>query len=345
MNFIYLTFINIKRYFRNPILIIVTFIIPVFMMFSFNMESETTVYSVGIVDEDKTSSSKSLIDEIEKVYDIKMCKAPLEHDISSLKEKKLGALIIIEKGFENEIKNGNMPIIKEYKTKEINGALTLEDIINSFIKGEEKNINLEVKSDIENSKDNSGKELVNFFCYIILIMSAFITEDMIKMKKSKVIKRNISTVNSDKEILASILFASFILDVTSITVSLIMGKTVFHMSEIPMWKGMLSIILMEFFSISLSMAVSRWINNCGLGSIITLIIGLLSLALGMTGTVGETYISFPEVFLTFQVISPIYWVNEIVSGGMILKGVLIIFLMSLVLFTFGGFKLKDFIDE
>ena len=342
MNFIYLTFINIKRYFRNPIHIIVTFLTPILMIIPIKMGNENTIYSVGIVDKDESLSSKLLIEKINNVYDTKICTKDLEDNISYIKKNELGALIVIESGFEEKIKNGKTPIIKEYKSEDAKGVLTLEDIIKTFIKEETKNI--KIKTIIENTEDDSGKILVLLLCYMLLIMSSFITRDMIEMKTSKVMKRNVSTINSDKEIIGSILFSAFILHVTSIIFSLIIGKLVFKIPNIFMGKAILSVILMGIFAIALSMAVSRWVNNCGVGNVITLMVALVSLALGITAFLGETYITFPDIFLTFQVISPIYWVNEIISNGMIFKGTLIILLMSLVLFTFGDFKLKDFIE-
>lgn len=342
MNFIYLTFINIKRYFRNPMYIIVAFLTPLLMIIPIKMENENTIYSVGIIDKDNSLSSKLLIEKINNVYDTKICTKDLEYNIDYIKKNELGALIVIESGFEEKIKNGKIPIIKEYKSKDAKGVLTLEDIIKTFIKGETKNI--KIKTIIENTEDNSGKILVILLCYMLLIMSSFITRDMIEMKTSKVMKRNVSTINSDKEIIGSILFSAFILHVTSIIFSLIIGKVVFKIPNIFIGKAILSVILMGIFAIALSMAVSRWVNNCGVGNVITLMVALVSLALGITAFLGETYITFPDIFLTFQVISPIYWVNEIISNGMIFKGALIILLMSLVLFTLGDFKLKDFME-
>ena len=342
MNLIYLTLINIKRYFRNPIHIIVTFLTPILMIIPIKMGNENTIYSVGIIDKDESLSSKLLIEKINNVYDTKICTKDLEDNISYIKKNELGALIVIESGFEEKIKNGKTPIIKEYKSKDAKGVLTLEEIIKTFIKGETKNI--KIKTIIENTEDDSGKILVLLLCYMLLIMSSFITRDMIEMKTSKVMKRNVSTINSDKEIIGSILFSSFILHVTSIIFSLIIGKLVFKIPNIFMGKAILSVILMGIFAIALSMAVSRWVNNCGVGNVITLMVALVSLALGITAFLGETYITFPNIFLTFQIISPIYWVNEIISNGMIFKGTLIILLMSLVLFTLGDFKLKDFME-
>lgn len=342
MNLIYLTLINIKRYFRNPIHIIATFLTPILMIIPIKMGNENTIYSVGIIDKDESLSSKLLIEKINNVYDTKICTKDLEDNISYIKKNELGALIVIESGFEEKIKNGKTPIIKEYKSEDAKGVLTLEDIIKTFIKGETKNI--KIKTIIENTEDDSGKILIILLCYILLIMSSFITRDMIEMKTSKVMKRNVSTINSDKEIIGSILFSSFILHVTSIIFSLIIGKLVFKIPNIFMGKAILSVILMGIFAIALSMAVSRWVNNCGVGNVITLMVALVSLALGITAFLGETYITFPNIFLTFQIISPIYWVNEIISNGMIFKGTLIILLMSLVLFTLGDFKLKDFME-
>ncbi|MDY4077436.1 MAG: ABC transporter permease [Clostridium sp.] len=342
MNFIYLTLINIKRYFRNPIHIIATFLTPILMIIPIKMGNENTIYSVGIIDKDESLSSKLLIEKINNVYDTKICTKDLEDNISYIKKYELGALIVIESGFEEKIKDGKAPIIKEYKSEAAKGVLTLEDIINTFIKGETKNI--KIKTIIENTEDDSGKILVMLLCYMLLIMSSFITRDMIEMKTSKVMKRNVSTINSDKEIIGSILFSAFILHVTSIIFSLIIGKVVFKIPNIFMGKAILSVILMGIFAIALSMAVSRWVNNCGVGNVITLMVALVSLALGITALVGETYITFPDIFLTFQIISPIYWVNEIISNRMLFKGTLIILLMSLVLFTLGDFKLKDFIE-
>jgi len=342
VNLIYLTLINIKRYFRNPIHIIATFLTPILMIIPIKMGNENTIYSVGIIDKDESLSSKLLIEKINNVYDTKICTKDLEDNISYIKKNELGALIVIESGFEEKIKNGKTPIIKEYKSKDAKGVLTLEEIIKTFIKGETKNI--KIKTIIENTEDDSGKVLVLLLCYMLLIMSSFITRDMIEMKTSKVMKRNVSTINSDKEIIGSILFSAFILHVTSIIFSLIIGKLVFKIPNIFMGKAILSVILMGIFAIALSMAVSRWVNNCGVGNVITLMVALVSLALGITAFLGETYITFPNIFLTFQVISPIYWVNEIISNGMIFKGTLIILLMSLVLFTLGDFKLKDFME-
>lgn len=342
MNFIYLTLINIKRYFRNPIHIIATFLTPILMIIPIKMGNENTIYSVGIIDKDESLSSKLLIEKINNVYDTKICTKNLEDNISYIKKNELGALIVIESDFEKKIKNGKTPIIKEYKSVDAKGVLTLENIIKTFIKGETKNIN--IKTIIEDTEDDSGKVLVLLLCYMLLIMSSFITRDMIEMKTSKVMKRNVSTINSDKEIIGSILFSAFILHVTSIIFSLIIGKVVFKIPNIFMGKAILSVILMGIFAIALSMAVSRWINNCGVGNVITLMVALVSLALGITAFLGETYITFPDIFLTFQVISPIYWVNEIISNGMLFNGTLIILLMSLVLFTLGDFKLKDFME-
>lgn len=342
MNLIYLTLINIKRYFRNPIHIIATFLTPILMIIPIKMGHENTIYSVGIIDKDESLSSKLLIEKINNVYDTKICTKNLEDNISYIKKNELGALIVIESDFEEKIKNGKTPIIKEYKSEDAKGVLTLEDIIKTFIKGETKNI--KIKTIIENTEDDSGKILVLLLCYMLLIMSSFITKDMIEMKTSKVMKRNVSTINSDKEIIGSILFSSFILHVTSIIFSLIIGKVVFKIPNIFMGKAILSVILMGIFAIALSMAVSRWVSNCGVGNVITLMVALVSLALGITAFLGETYITFPNIFLTFQIISPIYWVNEIISNGMIFKGTLIILLMSLVLFTLGDFKLKDFME-
>lgn len=342
MNFIYLTLINIKRYFRNPIHIIATFLTPILMIIPIKMGNENTIYSVGIIDKDESLSSKLLIEKINNVYDTKICTKDLEDNISYIKKNELGALIVIESDFEEKIKNGKTPIIKEYKSEDAKAVLTLENIIKTFIKGETKNI--KIKTIIENTEDYSGKILVLLLCYMLLIMSSFITRDMIEMKTSKVMKRNVSTINSDKEIIGSILFSAFILHVTSIIFSLIIGKLVFKIPNIFMGKAILSVILMGIFAIALSMAVSRWVNNYGIGNVITLMVALVSLALGITAFLGETYITFPDIFLTFQVISPIYWVNEIISNGMIFKGTLIILLMSLVLFTLGDFKLKDFIE-
>lgn len=342
MNFIYLTLINIKRYFRNPIHIIAAFLTPLLMIIPIKMENENTIYSVGIIDKDNSLSSKLLIEKINNVYDTKICTKDLEDNISYIKKNELGALIVIESGFEEKIKNGKIPIIKEYKSENAKGVLTLEEIIKTFIKGETKNI--KIKTIIENIEDNSGKVLVLLLCYMLLIMSSFITRDMIEMKTSKVMRRNVSTINSDKEIIGSILFSSFILHVTSIIFSLIIGKVVFKIPNIFMGKAILSVILMGIFAIALSMAVSRWVSNCGVGNVITLMVALVSLALGITAFLGETYITFPNIFLTFQIISPIYWVNEIISNGMLFNGTLIILLMSLVLFTLGDFKLKDFME-
>ena len=69
MNFIYLTLINIKRYFRNPIHIIATFLTPILMIIPIKMGNENTVYSVGIIDKDESLSSKLLIEKINNVYD------------------------------------------------------------------------------------------------------------------------------------------------------------------------------------------------------------------------------------------------------------------------------------
>ena len=76
-----------------------------------------------------------------------------------------------------------------------------------------------------------------------------------------------------------------------------------------------------------------------------MVFGLLAFGLGMLGTELTDYKNIPISISRISIISPFTWLLRIINTNDIILTTLIIVLMSLVFFTAGSFRLRQFVKE
>ena len=353
MRLLELTFVNIKRYLKNPVVLIMIFILPIAAMVSIFGSDDNEHKTIEVIDNDKSILSQELIDELSKDFNITIIDGNEENYFDDLRENKFGAIYVIEKGFSENIENKEVPKIKSYIKEEVNGLLVAQNIIDEFIK---KSIKDEIKEGLNTNYiktvveyENSSKEdnaiTIVMICYFILLGSSIISDDIAKLKKQKVLKRAITTGNSDICILGGMFLAAFIVQsILSILAFIFISKFA-DINELNILNAIIAVVLTSLLSTSLIVFSSRWIKNPQLISFINVIYGIFAFGCGMLSIDFNSFSNIPNIVESISIISPFYWINKISLNGEYIIPIIVVVLMSLVFFTAGSFKLRDFVKE
>lgn len=204
---------NLKRILRkrkNKLMIFLMPILVVYMGFKVINFGVNSSFTIGIVDNDKTELTQSLINGLENKYKVSFYSE--DETKSKVQSKKLDYGIIIENGFTDKIIKGKDIQLKTYRADEGNVvyalSLNIENFMNSVKNialssaGDDKkfysalkeysngNFSSEFKS-IENNEKNGQKEryTLMFLAYCMLILSSFTTNIVIEDKKDNITSR------------------------------------------------------------------------------------------------------------------------------------------------------------
>lgn len=353
MRLLELTFVNLKRYIKNPIILIIIFILPIAAMISIFSSDENKYKTIEIINNDKSLLSQELIDELSKDFNITIIDGDVENYFDGLRENKFGAIYVIEKGFAEKIENKEVPKIKAYIKEEVNGLLVAQNTIDEFIK---ENIKDEIKEGLstnyietvvkyENSSKEENAMTIVMICYFILLGSSIISDDIVKLKKQKVLKRTIATGNSDMCILGSMLLAAFIVQSILSVVALIFISKFADINDLSIINAIIAIVLTSLLSTALIIFSSRWIKNPQMISFISVIYGIFSFGFGMVSIDFNSFTNISIIVEGIAIMSPFYWINKISLDGEYIIPIIVVVLMSLAFFTAGSFKLRDLIKE
>ena len=353
MNLIYLTLYNIKRYLKNPLVIIMNFVLIIIMLFAV-CNSSSAKGSIGVINNDKSGYSKQLIKEMKKEFDVKIYSGEAKDNYNELIDNEIGALYVIDDNIEECIKNNKAPKIKSYILESSSGMVLANNIIDKyFAKKIQENISgIDTSNYIETIiKSDDSKSFDKFIlviilvCYIMLISNTVISEDIIALKTQKVLRRAISTGNKDRVILGSMYLASFIIQSVSYILALLIILPFIDLDVFYLGRTILSLLLMALISTSIVVLSSRYLKKSGLTSIINVVYGLISFVLAVITLELDSFSNIPDEFKSITVLSPLTWVVNILKFEDVIKSVIILLLMSIVFFTAGSFRLRDYVKD
>ncbi|MGL4106719.1 ABC transporter permease [Clostridium sp. LP20] len=353
MGLVQLTIVNIKRYAKNPMILLMSFVLPVIMLVGM-IGTEGSKPTIGIIDKDNSEYSEKIIEDLKVDYKVYYYTGEIESNYKEIRDKNVGAIYVIDKGFEDDIKSGRVPIIESYKSEEVAGSMLAEKIIDKFIKGEleegiEEGLSSKyIETTIEkDEKSDNGEYLISLLmiCYFMVIGGSIITEDMIKLKVQKVLKRAISTSNSDKEILGGMFMAAFFIQGVLSSLAFIVTSKILKVPNINIPQSILVIGLCSLFTTALVVLVTRYIKNANFATLLVVLIGLVYFTLAIVNMNLGMFENIPSLVTKLGILSPFYWMIEIINNGRVLPAIVIISLISLVFFTAGSFKLREFVKE
>ena len=356
MRLVRLVLVNIKRQIKNPMILLMTLVMPVLILVALNAgELSPNEVDIGIIDKSQSKYSAELIDELIKKYSVEIFDGEEEEEkFNLLREKKLGAIYVIESDFEENLKDRIAPNIKCYQTESTNGSIMANNTIDEYIsKIIEEDISSGLSTNsilaIIDDKDvvNKDNYTINILmiCYFTVIGGAIVAEEILKLKKQKVLRRTIATSNSGIEILGSLFISSFLIQGILSSLAFVIITFLIDIPNSNMLQGFLLIFLSSLISTSIIVALTRWVKNESLASVITVSFGLLAFGVSMLSSNLDEFENIPSIVSKIALISPFTWLLKIIETGNIVVPILVIVLMSLVFFTAGSFRLREFVKE
>lgn len=355
MGLIRLTLINIKRHLKNPFMLIITLILPIgIILFLSNGGGSEGIGAIGVIDNSRSQYSNEIIDKLNERYSVQIVDGNIEDNMNLLRENKVGVIYVIDSNFKELLDKGEAPKVKAYKSQATIGSIMAEDIITSYINDklqEYISTGLSTNSiaatiQTSNVVDKGEYTLtIVMICYLMMIGGSLITEDIMKLKAQKVLRRTISTANSDIEILGSLFLSAFIIQGVVSSLAFLILQAILKMVNCNIVQGILIIFLASMFTTAMIVAVTRWIKNQSLASLFIVLFGLMSFGISMFSLEFNAFESVPEIINKISIISPFTWLLRIINTGKVLISIFVITLMSAVFFTAGSFRLREFVKE
>ncbi|AGT45048.1 ABC transporter permease [Treponema pedis] len=374
-NFFILVAVQVKRLIKNKdiligfiapfVLMLIVFIITVNLGKIKEKDKETVkndfsvrIDNIGYTVNDKADLWKKFIKGGVLFEDMAKAK-------DGLAKSEIIGLIIIPDDFSEKINRRIKPEL-EILTNDNTGMNSIVQLINininnylidSFIRSsniakDTSKISASLMNVICRRSNNVGiinivlKMITLMILYVICISSASILKDIVTFRESKMLARAISSPNSERAIVGSILCAFVFLQVTiNMIFFFIFVKTV-NLKIAGLGIIFLTVISAGFFSLSLAVLFARIFKKVsqlntasGLILIITMILFFLALSFTMDD-IG--IISVPVILKRLTPLSPLYWLVEMLDKEKLFPNLIIVWLMIAAIFTSGSWKLKEF---
>ncbi len=356
MKLLNLAWINIKRYIKNPMILIMTVALPLIMPVMLLMgNNDVSKLPIGIINEDKGTISTNLIEELEKNYTIQLYVGKPSDSYDKLNSNEIGELFYIPKDFSSSLEQGIKPKVDLFKIDNQLGGVLAEQEVETFINKQIKaQIYPDLKEDIFNTdieynegENNKGdfQSILVFACYFMLIGGSVIAEDLIKIKNAKVLKRAITTANKDYEVLGGIFLAIFILQGTLNFLAFAFIKFVLKIQGGSLGIAFIVLNLSSLVSTSVILAATRWMKNVTLASLAVVVYSLISLVLSIIANSLNDFENASTMIINLSKLFPFYWLIDIIENSNLFPNILILILIALCFFTAGSFKLRSFAKD
>lgn len=354
-NLLNITLANIKRLLKRPLVLIMAVALPlglIILMFSHDGgPGNSSPTPVAIVIESNGGEYETKLLE-HLGYNASYYSLDYYDDaIKSLKQNEVTSVLVLDKNFSEDIKNSVKPTIKSVKTGKGGGALLVESQIENFINDSIKEINniptnnISVEIDrFEQVADPNIAMSIAFVGYFLLLTSTDICRDLLTLKKNKVLKRTLSTANSNITILGGIFLSTLLVYVILGALSVF---AVHLLLDIPMsmyFNNFILISSMAFLALAFTVFVTRIFNNE--------ILVMMSLVVLAIGTFIPGLLLFQEKLLgpvdpffeNIVKLTPFYWCIDGAYYQNLFPNVFVIVLIGLVLLTAGSFKLTKYVE-
>ncbi|WP_026882199.1 ABC transporter permease [Clostridium akagii] len=360
MKFMRMIFVNCKKYLKNYKNIVIMFIVPILVVgmvqFFTNNSSEGLDAKVAIVNLDKGSLGKGLIEElgVNSVFDSK------EKAIKELKNYNVVAVYVISDNFTEKIHKGVKPKVTAYKLEQGNSTQVfeaqLEEKLNKLVKVqilESSNI-IKDKNEIDNNiirvqynlspgvLDSDGFMPIVLIMFFIVTFSANISIDLLTLRKEKILERFLSTNNKGYQIMGSIYISMVIVQVFMFLASFIVMDVLFKLAFQNFGILILNIGLMSMVSVSLGVMIIRIFKEPGVASIVINMISMAMFFLYIVALVGETSSKVPRIIITLSKFTPFYWALGSIDKSVLFPNVFVLLLLALVFFSAGSIRYSNF---
>lgn len=343
---------NMKRLLKSPKIWGPFVLMPALMFllffFIFNGGSENHG-TFGLVIEDTGNKS----DEIVKLFGDDPIILKKEEALKELKKYNIKLVYLIDKNFSSDIENNIKPKVTKlfiedsgYQIKDsfINDTITklMEDnyLDKNNISTNYEKLNHSINIKVINNKtdiDFNSYIVILTICYTIVLLSGGIATDIVQISKNKVLSRILTSPNSNLSSISG-LFLSY-LTLLSLTFN-IMAVIGYKMLDIEIPSAIYLIIAitsMVAFTLGLIMLIVRYTQNETILSVIPVISSLVMFLTEVAYVINKT--SLPSIVGKLIFLNPLYWVQKTLESANLVN-ILPIILMSLVLLTFGSYKLE-----
>lgn len=360
MQAIRLVLINIKRQLKNPFMVLTTLAFPIAMILFMhgdifiNTNNNDIIGDIGVIDKSNSKYSSDIIEKLEDNYSVSVLDGEISDNISLIRNNKLGGIYVIENDLDFLLEKGKVPKIKFYVKERTNGIIISESVITDYInsnleEGISKGLSTNAIETIVQEKDIMDKSeyrmIVLMICYFMMLGGSIIAEEIIKLKDENVLRRTISTGNTDRMILGSLFLSTFIIQAILSSCAFIILIFLLKVPNYNIIQGIFTIFLASLITTAIILVITRWIKNRGLASLFLVVFGIASFGIGTFGSGVDSFENVPKLVTRISVLSPFTWLIKILDTGEIIIPSLIIILMSLVFFTAGSFRLREFIKN
>jgi len=267
---------ELKRIFQKPQSFLLMFGMPLLFTFIFgalfSSDSEPKP-NIVVVDEDHSTLSKALINELESKNIMELSLENAKDARAKFDDQKITGYIRIDKGFEEQILNKDIPEIIFVYSPSFNGAKMIEQVINDSMvkhrivasastvyqeitgdswKGVQEKITNELATSdgIKNIPITKNKELetmnnmtarsAGFTIMFVMISLLISTGVFLEARQTGVWYRIMSTPTSKKEILIGYLLAFFLIGWIQFGVLMLVSTFVFNVN----WGNILGIFVL-----------------------------------------------------------------------------------------------------
>ena len=350
-----LAWIHMKRYFKNPILLLMMGPIPLALILASMLlggNNESFDANVAFVLESNGTYETQLLKNLQinekYIYHYDETTA-----LNELKANKVAGVIILPESFSTDLENGQKPSIMLYKTSKAAGTaeteLKIEDQINTWLKEYYGLSDFTPTTTSIVYKEQPTDMTVTMFIimniYFMFIGASVLAKDVYQLKQQKVLHRTLSTANKDYEIFGGIILAMCLIQGFCFTIVYYIGMFILNVIVPNVFLPLLLMFSMSFVASSLVIFITRIFNHPNLielsiimYTLFGFILSLLTLNLFDLGLDAGVAANIAKLF-------PIYWAFDTALNFTLWPNLLIIFLFGIAFLSAGSFKLKSFIQN
>lgn len=271
-------------------------------------------------------------------------------DISIIYEITDSYVEKLVKGQKEEIKiyvrkANNRSQLFETEFSEVVNKEVEKEILKSNGIYEENKLKLDYDNyfDIQENKENtsfSSFSIMSLMIIYILLNTSYISGDLALSRENKMIKRMLLSPSKSLSITSSFLLSHFLVLSTINILIVLLYKKIYGFNQTELFIFIISILLMTLFSISLGIFIFRLFKNKMFLGIAGVVIPMLIIGMSFAGNVVEN-----AIIKRISYLSPITWINEIITKQVLFPNIFIVILMAIVLLTMGSYKLEKYVKN
>jgi ABC-2 type transport system permease protein len=358
MKFLIILCSNTKRLLKNKSNIIASFVVPiaVILLFAFiftKIDGSENNYAVIL--SDKGSYGEEFVSEMKKTTELKIYDK--NDALERVKKKRLSAVYEVPENFTEQIKKGQKPQIISYKveksTEPGDFQFNANSVINKMMLREEfKNSghNVSLKSlsykgssvkVIGNEENKIGDVIIlNMIISFALYGAIGISMELFELKKQNILSRSFTTANKPGTIIGGVLGALFIVSSIAYSGAFLLSSYIFSSSNLKKAPVIvLNIVCLVMVALSIGVFITRIVKNENLINMV------LQIIIALTCFIGGSFMPIeflPKGITMFSKFTPQYWALQSINTGNAWLSIIVL-MFSIVLFTCGTFKAKNFI--